>query len=347
MKSIFKTLSNYRWVILLAFLVDWLIFHVWLIGKWFGLDFRLAIWDSVVSNAILFSVTLLLSIGVLKYTPKESKFWYAVGLSFFLSIFCVLLSEQIILQLAVNNLAYIDFLEKSIPVRGCFTFLLMSGISLASNFQRKFEEQQGAMKREAETITMVKEAELQKLQTQLQPHFLFNSLNSINAMILTKPDEARAMVEQLSDFLRTTTKRADQHSVTLEEEWSYLQHYLAIEKVRFGHRLEVHTRFQPESLTMKIPTLVLQPLVENAIKYGLYGTTGRVVIYVKAIVNDRYVQINISNPYEKDLQPPSGSGFGLSGLRRRLYLLFAQNDLLQTRQSDTIFTVLLKIPTQA
>ncbi|HEY3429451.1 MAG TPA: histidine kinase, partial [Cyclobacteriaceae bacterium] len=195
-----------------------------------------------------------------------------------------------------------------------------------------------------ETITMIKEAELQKLQTQLQPHFLFNSLNSINAMILTKPDEARSMVEQLSDFLRTTTKRADQHLVTLEEEWSYLQHYLAIEKVRFGHRLEVHTRFLPESLSMKIPTLLLQPLVENAIKYGLYGTTGRVVIYVKASVDEHYVQISISNPYEKDLQPPSGSGFGISGLRRRLYLLFAQNDLLQTDQTDRIFTVTLKIP---
>lgn len=347
MGSIFQTFSNYRWVILLAFVVDWMVFQACLIGKWFGFDFSLAIWDSLVSNTILFAISLLLGFGVLKYVPRGNKFWYALGLSFFLAIFSEWASRQVILQLAVNDQAYIDFLDNSIPVRASFNFLFMSGISLISTLNRKIEEQQGAMKREAETITMVKEAELQKLQTQLQPHFLFNSLNSINAMIMTKPDEARAMVEQLSDFLRTTTKRADQQLVTLEEEWGYLQHYLAIEKVRFGHRLEVHTNFQPESLSKKIPTLLLQPLVENAIKYGLYGITGRVVIYVKASVNDHYVQINISNPFEKDSQPPAGSGFGLSGLQRRLYLLFAQNDLLQTQQTDTIFTVVLKIPKRA
>lgn len=347
MKSIFQTLSNYRWVVLLAITVDWMIFHVWVISKWLGFDFQLAILDSVISNLILLMISLLLSNVLLKYTPRKSKFWYAIGLSFFLSLFCEWISRQAVWQFVADNQAYIGFLEKSIPVRWNIDFLIMTGISLISIFSLQVEEQQRVMQREADTSTMIKEAELQKLQTQLQPHFLFNSLNSINAMILTKPNEARTMVEQLSDFLRTTTKRADQHSVTFEEEWNYLQLYLAIEKVRFGHRLDVKTDFQSESLPIKIPALLLQPLVENAIKHGLYGTTGNVVINVNAVVDEYYFQLNISNPYEKDSLPPTGSGFGLNGLRRRLYLLFAQNDLLQTQQTDTIFTVTLKIPKQA
>src|SRR6185295_19076712 len=117
--------------------------------------------------------------------------------------------RQAVLQFVSSDLAYAGFLEKAIPIRWSIDFLIMTGISLVSIsisiFSRQVEEQQRVM----HTSTMIKEAELQKLQNQLQPHFLFNSLNSINAMILTKPSEARTMVEQLSDFLRTTTKRAD------------------------------------------------------------------------------------------------------------------------------------------
>src|SRR5690606_26260909 len=98
----------------------------------------------------------------------------------------------------------------------------------------------------ADTAAMVREAELQKLQQQLQPHFLFNCLNSVNAMITIKPEEAKKMVLHLSDFLRITMKRADDHWVSLEEEWNYLQLYLDIEKVRFGHRLEVITEFDEQ-----------------------------------------------------------------------------------------------------
>jgi LytS/YehU family sensor histidine kinase len=193
---------------------------------------------------------------------------------------------------------------------------------------------------------MVREAELQKLQLQLQPHFLFNSLNSINAMIIAQPDEARKMVEQLSDFLRITTKRADEHWVKFSEEWNYLQLYLEIEKVRFGHRLEIDSEVTDEARAYMIPTMLLQPLVENAIKFGLYGTVDRVVIAIRAFLNDGVLHLTIENPFEPDTQPPKGSGFGLNGLKRRLYLLFARNDLLQSSSAEGRFKVTLKIPSK-
>jgi LytS/YehU family sensor histidine kinase len=225
--------------------------------------------------------------------------------------------------------------------------ILITAVSTSSFFYRKLKEQQEGEERKETTASMIREAELQKLQLQLQPHFLFNALNSINALIIVKPEEARKMVHHLSDFLRTTIKRADEHWISLSEEWNYLQLYLDIEKVRFGHRLEVNTNFSNESLAWKIPTLLLQPIVENAIKFGLYGTTEKVKITLDAADEHEMLNVIITNPFDPEVQPAKGGGFGLSGIKRRLYLLFARNDLLETKVEGNLFTVVLKIPKQA
>jgi LytS/YehU family sensor histidine kinase len=147
--------------------------------------------------------------------------------------------------------------------------------------------------------------------------------------------------------LRTTIKRADEHWISLAEEWNYIKLYLEIEKVRFGHRLEVIANFEPGSFEWKMPTLLLQPIVENAIKFGLYGTTGKVTINIDGNVSADSLHLSISNPFDKESQPPKGSGFGLSGIRRRLYLLYARNDLLEVNVDENFFTVKLKIPKTA
>jgi two-component system LytT family sensor kinase len=191
---------------------------------------------------------------------------------------------------------------------------------------------------------MAREAELQKLQLQLQPHFLFNSLNSINALVLINSSRARDMVQQLSDFLRATLKRADEQWITLKEELAYLELYLSIEKVRFGHRLDIQIESDDQIHIWLVPPLLIQPLVENAIKFGLYGTTEQVTIHIKTERIHDALQISISNPFDADMQPQEGSGFGLSGLQRRLYLLYARNDLLKTTIENNHFTVQLTLP---
>jgi two-component system, LytTR family, sensor kinase len=114
--------------------------------------------------------------------------------------------------------------------------------------------------------------------------------------------------------------------------------------VRFGHRLEVRMNLDDQIQLWLIPPLLLQPLVENAIKFGLYGTTGQVVINLSTQRNGDSLLIEISNPFDEDMQPAEGSGFGLSGLRRRLYLLYARNDLLTTRNENNKFIVQLMLP---
>ena len=192
---------------------------------------------------------------------------------------------------------------------------------------------------------MAREAELTNLRQQLQPHFLFNSLNSISALAGTRPEEARKMIQQLSDFLRGTVKKDDASLVTLAEELQHLELYLDIEKVRFGHRLSTAIQKSEESLSMKLPSLLLQPIVENAIKFGLYDTMGEIGITISSWVENKMLCIEVKNPFDPATSlPRRGTGFGLSSVQRRLYLLYLRNDLLSTAQHENLFTTTIKIP---
>jgi two-component system LytT family sensor kinase len=160
---------------------------------------------------------------------------------------------------------------------------------------------------------LAREAELASLRQQLQPHFLFNSLNSINALIGSQPEKARMMVQQLSDFLRGTVKKDDSQLVPLFEELQQLRLYLDIEKVRFGHRLATEIENDNASLSAKLPPLLMQPVVENAIKFGLYDTVGETIIKVKTCMDGKQLVIQVENPFDiTTATPRQGTGFGLS-----------------------------------
>jgi LytS/YehU family sensor histidine kinase len=219
---------------------------------------------------------------------------------------------------------------------GCFVLVSV----IWYNWQEQTEQEE--RKQAAEQLA--KEAELFKLRQQLQPHFLFNSLNSINALIGTRPSEARKMVQQLSDFLRGTIRKEEHQWVTLKEELQYLELYLDIEKVRFGHRLSTTIECDEATSEMKLPALLLQPIMENAIKFGLYDTVDEIEISLKASKEDNQLVITIKNPFDPETAIPKGTGFGLQSVTRRLFLLFARNDLVTTGGKDNIFTTTIKIP---
>ncbi len=210
-----------------------------------------------------------------------------------------------------------------------------------SNLQEQKEQE----KRRTDAEQLVKDAELARLRQQLQPHFLFNSLNSISALAGSKPNEARKMIQQLSDFLRGTLKKDDQQTVPLNEELEHLKLYLEIEKVRFGHRLNVEINFDAENLSAHIPPLLMQPIVENAIKFGLYDTVDEITIRVTSFLKDGYLNLVVENPFDMDTQMASqGIGFGLSSVQRRLFLLYARNDLMIIEKRENQFIATLKIP---
>jgi len=324
----------------------WSGFHAWLLNHYFELSWTLAAWDSFIFNLCILSTVILLG-SLLTYLPKTGIFQVTIGLGLILAIASHWIAAQALLQIIPTETAYLEFLSASTPVRWVIGFIIITGGGVGVIYYTRWKELLEVRLREEDTANMAREAELQKLQLQLQPHFLFNSLNSINALILVQPDQARQMVQQLSDFLRLTLKRADEPWVSLAQELEYLETYLAIEKVRFGHRLVVVLTIDEQSRMWPLPTLVLQPLLENAIKFGLYGTTGQISIEVNSRIVNNELVISISNPFDSDMLPGTGSGFGLNGLKRRLYLLYARNDLIQTTTLENKFMVNLTIPAHA
>ncbi|HIP31350.1 MAG TPA: GHKL domain-containing protein [Crocinitomicaceae bacterium] len=187
--------------------------------------------------------------------------------------------------------------------------------------------------------------QLNSLQQQFKPHFLFNSLNSINALTLQNSEEARRMIHLLSDFMRGAVKEDQSELVSLSQEINHIQLYTDIEKVRFGERLTVNFSIPKKCESLQVPSLILQPIIENAIKYGLYGHTENVNIDILAEHQKNYLIISISNPHDATTQLSSkGTGYGLSSIRKKMLILFNQYNLLLTNEKNGIFTTTLKIP---
>ena len=240
---------------------------------------------------------------------------------------------------------YIDVIQKSWWIRFGAGFLLISSMSMFSLLWYSQEEQKDLNSRKLETEKLNKEAELFKLRQQLQPHFLFNSLNSISALTGSDPKKARHMIHQLSDFLRGTLKKDEQQWNSLQEELQYLELYLDIEKVRFGNRLQTQINYNEEALQLKLPALLLQPVVENATKFGLYDTTGEVLIKLEAVVQENNLLVIVQNPFDPETSfPAKGTGFGLSSIKRRLFLLFGRSDLLKIKSEDGNYITSIIIP---
>ncbi len=219
-------------------------------------------------------------------------------------------------------------------------FLLITVIAAAN---KRIYELEARFSRQSGAEHLLRDAELFKLRQQLQPHFLYNSLNAINSLILIDSDKAQEMTGRLSDFLRASVRKDSNEAQPVDAELAYLEDYLAIESVRFGDRLQVvyHKAYTDDA---RIPPFLLQPLIENAIKFGLNGSSGIVEILIHIYLEDGMLVLTIVNPFDPLVVPPKGTGFGLEGIRRRLYLLYSRDDLVQTSASENIFTTTLKIP---
>ena len=172
--------------------------------------------------------------------------------------------------------------------------------------------------------TKAYEAQMEKLKVQLNPHFLFNSLNSVKAMILLDPEKARRAIVLLSDILRNSLNASQKEFVNLEDELQQVKDYLEIEKMRFEERLEIHFDIDAKSLQAKVLPLSLQILVENAIKHGINQRKigGQVCIKAEILANELY--LSVLNDGEFNLSQNLEKGLGLDNLRERLYLRFGK-----------------------
>lgn len=326
------------WWAIWCFITAWLILYA-------GFPFKNAITEAVLDTVSLALVGVAMFYAMKSYRPRTQNYFYLRIWVLVLAIVLTIGETAVLSRFFEKEEVYTVFLHRIWPLRFCYNFLMISFVSLLNWLVYYFKEQEEVKGRATAQEQLVKDAELSKLRQQLQPHFLFNSLNSISALVGSRPEEARHMIQQLSDFLRGTLRKEEQQLVTLDEELNHLRLYLDIEKVRFGHRLHTEVVCEEAGKQIKLPHLILQPVVENAIKFGLYDTTETITIKVEVTIENGYLIIKVTNPFDpKTAAPKSGTGFGLSSAQRRLYLLYARNDLMQATATDNLFTTTIKIP---
>ncbi len=334
---------RFIWLFIMAWWL-WVVVHAATLVS-LGFDLTPAIIDSLVSNLLLAGTVFLIANSIRFYIPEGHRNFYLLILIILMTFIWFTLLRTILLLLPLNVSDYGLFFSKSTPIRLASGFLLLGVASLVFLVWRLMKENQEEEGRQSALEKMAREAELHSLRQQLQPHFLFNSLNSINALVVSDSRQARTMITQLSDYLRGTIRKDEQQWNTLENELRHLELYLNIEKVRFGERLNTRIKVDEEVLQFQIPALLLQPVMENAIKFGLYGVTDNVEIILRAAMLDQELEIIVTNPFEPGSHPGGkGTGFGLQSVTKRLQLLYGKTGLLSTHEQGKIFITRILIP---
>jgi len=329
------------WIIVICF-------HVFLLHFSNHIDLATAITDSVVCNLLFSAIGLGLWYPIFFGKSDDEKlissvinnlvgcimavgFW--IGLTYFLLV-----------SLFNDDQEYISFIQRSIPWRsgiGIIFYEVIIMVYYLIIFYRNNKENQV---KEAELKALVKESELKSLKSQINPHFLFNSLNSISSLTMIEPSKAQEMIIKLSEFLRYTTSNKEEKLTTLEQEIANINRYLDIEKIRFGKRLKVKQEIGENCRNLKLPGLILQPLLENAVKYGVYESTEGSFIEMICSCNSSALSIVIRNGWDPDFQSNKGEGIGLRNIRSRMRILYNRDDLLNIRKDQRTFEITIIFP---
>jgi len=315
-------LFNFPWVyaIVDGFIYGFL-FYLFGIGLWFFIRFNEFQKQSTFSVILEHSTSLIIIVSI----------WVISGIYLLSAIF----SDQTEIQ---------DFLWESVTWRYLNGFLMYIVLILFYYLNSYYTHIQKKQKMENDLLRTLKDTEINLLRSKLNPHFLFNSLNSLHALIQIQPENASEMLLELSDYLRFSLNQDYKKLIPIEDEMSNLERYLDIEKMRFGNKIQFEKEWEGQCDQMKIPALILQPLLENAIKYGLQGNIEQVHISLKCYQEQNQLYIEIQNNFDDKSAQRKGSGTGLYTVRKRLEILFKQYHLFKVEKKNAIFRVRLIIP---
>ncbi len=203
-----------------------------------------------------------------------------------------------------------------------------------------------AEQREAEMQILAREAELAVLRAQIRPHFLFNSLNSISALATSDPPKAQEMCVRLAEFLRKSLAVGERKTISVAEELALSRAYLQVEALRFGERLEVEEDLDERGDACQVPPLLLQPLIENAVRHGVASRIEGGKVRVSVACSAGRLRILIENPLDPDAPSRPGTGVGLANVRQRLAARWGQEGLFAARRLADRFLVVISVPAE-
>lgn len=344
---IHPVIGNKRY--LLIYFIIWAILtlaHSLLLYYYYDLPVYAAILDGVVYNGIY----LLLGIGIwfiVNYNPFELKNLVNLIVAHFLSTLIIvgvwLSVAGLLTGIIFGDLKLSVSFSELMPIRiilGIMYYILLVMIYYLMIYYQNFKER---VEYEANIEAKYKEAELNTLKAQINPHFIFNSLNSISSLTISNPDVAQEMIVKLSEFFRMTLKKDNAQFALLSEEIRYSRLYFEIEKIRFQEKLLYVIDCDKQCESEKIPHLILQPLLENAIKHGVQESITQVEVKLRCSKEKQYLILTLSNEFD----PASryeGQGIGHNNIRERLRLIYNRNDLLDIQIIDNQYNAILKIP---
>jgi two-component system LytT family sensor kinase len=336
---------------LLVYFLIWIFIsgiHIILLLYTQKFSFELVLIESLVSNLLLAFLGLGLLVSIFYSNIKHQAVFtkiinHIILIVIFLGLW-VLLDYLILRSSFKDNSKYLEYLKTTLSWRIGNGFLFYGMIILSYYLLVFYQNFREKLVKESELKTLVKESELSSLKSQINPHFIFNSLNSISSLTIISPDKARDMIIKLSDFLRYSISHRDEQMTSLKDEMQNINRYLDIEKVRFGDRLNIVENIDEGCLDKRLPGLILQPLIENAVKYGVYESVDQAKIEISTSCSEKALKIKIRNDYDPDLVVKKGEGIGLKNIGSRLGIIYKNENLMVINKSNDTFEVAIIFP---
>ena len=237
-----------------------------------------------------------------------------------------------------------DHYAEQVPLLFCVGILLFLLVVAVHYLLSSFETARQSERQALQVQILAREAELKSLRAQIDPHFLFNCLNSISALTSVDPAKARQMCVLLADFLRMSLVLGNRELISLAEEIALAMQFLAIEQVRLGPRLIIDKTIREATSACMIPPLLLQPLVENAVRHGIAQLVDGGVLRIETECRGERLIVKVENPYDPESARAAGKGIGMKNARLRLAAMFGNESRLDLRTSDNIFRVEVSLP---
>jgi len=342
-------LKNFRnIIILLLYSVSFSVISFLILFFGLELDLNSSIAESLVSAILLCGLTITWHYPA-KYISIEQHHLFKV---FFSHIITAVISSALwLLFIYIVMVPVIGFDEKyqnffyqTILWRFLVGWMLYAIVVSFYYLVSYYSELQERSLKESELKNLVTQAELRSLKFQINPHFIFNSLNSMSALTEIDPKKAKEMIIKLADFLRYILATNEREKNKLSEELKNIRLYLDIEKIRFEEKFDYSEQLEKECNNAEIPNMILQPLFENVIKHAVYETFDKVTLNLNCSFNDGFLKIHLQNNFDESSKPRKGTGVGLKNINDRLNLIYRRNDLMEVKKEKGIFSVTLFIP---